>query len=142
MGSLDIVKCLAENGANILEKTDYGTTALHYACQSRDIELVLYLIKGGCDINSRALNGATPLHLAAALGDISIVRTLIANGAKNKFKMNWDSAFTYCLKAPIIEDKDVLNITISKDQTPLDIARDRGHKEIVTLIANSAEHQL
>ena len=139
VGSLDIVKCLVENGASIHEKTVYGATALHFACQSNNLELVLFLIKGGCDINSQALNGATPLHLAAALGNISIVRALLVKGAKKNFKMKWDSTFTFCRKAPILEDKDAINITFIEGRTPLDVARDRGNNEIVDLIANAEQ---
>ena len=53
--------------------------------------------------------------------------------------MKWDSTFTFCRKAPTLEDKDALNITLLKGRTPLDVARDRGNNEIVDLIAKAEQ---
>ena len=141
IGALDTVKYLVSNGAHLDIETNYGATPLHCACQSSNLGLVRFLIKNGCKINVQSLNGSTPLHLAAALGNLPIVRELIINGADQKYRLTQDSEQNFCLKAPALEDDDIIQINLSKGQSALDIAIAKKHKEIINLLKN-AEHQL
>ena len=87
------------------------------------------------------MNGATPLHMAVALGKLSIVKQLLASGADQKYRLTQDSKHSFCLKAPILADDDIMQIDLFKGQSALDIAIARGYKEIINLLKN-AEHQL
>jgi ankyrin repeat protein len=57
-------------------------TALIWAIDNGDIELVKELIHCKADVNYTAKNGRTPLMFAAKIGDADIVKLLLVNGAK------------------------------------------------------------
>ncbi|MEO5924171.1 MAG: ankyrin repeat domain-containing protein [Bryobacteraceae bacterium] len=58
-----------------------GTTALHWAVQSDDLELADLLIKAGAKVSTSNIAGATPLQLAAVNGRAAMLGRLITAGA-------------------------------------------------------------
>jgi ankyrin repeat protein len=134
VGSLQAVTVLVLKGARLDAETNYGSTPLHCASQSSNLALVRFLIKNGANINARSARGATPLHMAAARGNLSIVRELLRSGADPTVRLTRDSTPAFCLKAPILNDDDVMWINFSKGQSPLDIAMEGGHQEIIPLL--------
>jgi uncharacterized protein len=58
-----------------------GTTALHWAVQADDLELVDLLIKAGAKVSAANVAGATPLQLAAVNGKPAMLERLIVSGA-------------------------------------------------------------
>lgn len=73
-------------------------------------EKVLVLIEKGADVNAKKYYiVATPLYYAAFLGHVDLVRMLIKNGADP-------------------------NIAYVSGETPLSIAKERGHTSIVSLL--------
>ena len=64
------------------DTTAYGTTLLHVASRTRNVELIRLLIQEGADVNALNQDGQSPLHEALALEDnYDIARLLIENGA-------------------------------------------------------------
>lgn len=58
-----------------------GTTALHWAAQSGNAELVTLLLDAGAKVNVPNRYGVTPLQIASVYGDVAIVEKLLAAGA-------------------------------------------------------------
>jgi hypothetical protein len=58
-----------------------GSTVLHMACLSRQLELVQLLMEQPVDLEARDAKGNTPLMSAMRAGSLPIVRCLLANGA-------------------------------------------------------------
>jgi len=83
----DEVKSLVTNNPSILiQKDKSGQTALHYAAQRGNLEMVKFMVnemvKEGWSISEKDnLYGGTPLHLAVMVEDVAIVQFLVDSGA-------------------------------------------------------------
>ena len=71
-----------ESNVEVDPPTDFGGTAIHYAADVGDYQIVDMLI----DANAKAVNGKektgrTPLHWAADHGHFDVVRLLLRHGA-------------------------------------------------------------
>ena len=77
------VKFLLSLGkASAKDTTLFGTTLLHSASKSGNMELVRLLIQEGADVNAQDEDGESPLHGAMARSDnYNVARALIENGA-------------------------------------------------------------
>lgn len=58
-----------------------GTTALHWAVERDDVDLVTKVLAAGAKVNTASRFGVTPLSLACRNGNASIVNALIRAGA-------------------------------------------------------------
>ena len=67
-GKLEIVKILAENGANLNAVQSGGYTALHAAAHNGNLEMVKYLIASGAEPDLKTSEGKTALDLATEGG--------------------------------------------------------------------------
>lgn len=92
--SADIMRCVEEGSVDGVQRllgagratprdiTVHGTTLLHLASKTSNLELIRLLIQEGGDVNAQDEDGETPLHWAmAGKGNYDIVRMLIENGA-------------------------------------------------------------
>lgn len=110
-GYADIVKALLEAGADV-RAVDPGmkATALHAAAYAGQTEAAKLLVAYGIDINKQGpYNGYTALHDAIWQNNIDIVKVLLAADAN-------------------------LSLLSNDGQSPLDFARTKKRKEIVSLI--------
>ncbi|KAL8834878.1 MAG: hypothetical protein Q9176_007243 [Flavoplaca citrina] len=82
-GSVDIVQRLISAGkATSKDTTIHGTTLLHLASRTSNLQLIRLLIQEGGDVNAQDEDGETPLHCAMAReGNYHVARLLIENGA-------------------------------------------------------------
>lgn len=86
LGQLDYMKQLLSDPEFIhvdveTHKDLDGTTCLHSAIMTNQLEIVKYLVlEAGANIEAKGYNGVTPLQLAAALGFSKIVKFLIHEG--------------------------------------------------------------
>ena len=79
----DVKRLLSLGKASAKDTTIFGTTLLHSASRSGDLELVRLLIQEGADVNAQDEDGESPLHGAMARSDnYNVARTLIENGAE------------------------------------------------------------
>ncbi|KAF8402592.1 hypothetical protein HHK36_010680 [Tetracentron sinense] len=87
-----------------------GRTPLHLAAIKRNVRCASLLVEAGADKNARSKDGGTALYKAAEIGDRQMVATLIEMGADPTIPT------TIC------------------GRSPLDVARDKGHKEVVEIL--------
>jgi len=79
--SIEVVKLLVENGANINHKVNVGTTPLMLAT-SNNFEITDYLLKNGAKVNVKNNDGLTPLHWAAQFAkNKKTLKILLEKGA-------------------------------------------------------------
>lgn len=79
-GSLEILRYLISQGADMNIESSLGLTLLHVAAYSNQLPILQLLIEEyGVAVTSTIKNGATCLHIACAAGNIDIVHYLWAN---------------------------------------------------------------
>ncbi len=81
--SLELVRLLLANRADVNAIQEGGWTALHAAAQNGDTEMALLLISLGARVKAAANNGQTPLDLALTGGRAEMVNLLDAHGASD-----------------------------------------------------------
>ncbi|KAH0525986.1 hypothetical protein TsFJ059_009372 [Trichoderma semiorbis] len=74
--SMELVKLLVENGADVNQPLDNECTPVYMATFNDDIEMVRYLLSHNADPNIARSNGITPLWLAAQQGYSEVARLL------------------------------------------------------------------
>jgi ankyrin repeat protein len=80
-----VIALLRTEPENANAKLPDGTSALHWAVRSEDLELVSLLIHAKADVNGANPHGITPLALACANANVAILRALIGAGANPNF---------------------------------------------------------
>ena len=73
-----VVQYLLEAGADPKLSNFIGSTPLHRAAMSNNIDNVNMLIKAGADLDAANVDGWTPLHMAVMEGHLDIVKHLIS----------------------------------------------------------------
>ena len=77
-GSLDIIKFLVENGADIsAQDYEQSRSVIHFAAENGDIECIKYLTEHGADLLDKDVNGATPLHYAAMANNLEALKYFV-----------------------------------------------------------------
>lgn len=90
-GSLEIVKYLISQGAEINDTSKYGNTSLIIASYAGYMPIVKYLLDKEVNINQQdTKNKFTALHWAINNDQLDIVKILIENGADINLKDNKD----------------------------------------------------
>jgi ankyrin repeat protein len=82
-GDAGAVQRFLSSGLNVNARDPDGKTALHFAAQSKNLELVKLLIHDGADVNAKAFGNVTPLMLSVdmAFGQPDIALELVRAGA-------------------------------------------------------------
>ena len=122
----DIVQALLAAGANVnVTDVDGSTPLIHAACADRRLQAsvetwrlqnVRILLQNGADVNATNKRGLSALHYAAHLGVGSVNKVLLDAGADPNAK--------------------------SVDgRTPVDMAREKGYEEIVSLLKEHGARQ-
>src|SRR5215510_7918262 len=89
VGLVDAVKsgdrsaalALLQQKVNVNTPEADGTTALHWAVQRDDVDLVERLIKAGANVNAKNDYGSTPMSEAALNGNAAVIDRLLKAGA-------------------------------------------------------------
>ncbi|MEM9410606.1 MAG: PQQ-binding-like beta-propeller repeat protein [Planctomycetota bacterium] len=80
-GDLVVVGKALDTGIDVNSKTDYGATALFFACDRGQLEMVNYLLKRGADPNIKdTFYNATPVTWAQMKSHSDIIISLLKNG--------------------------------------------------------------
>jgi ankyrin repeat protein len=81
--SVEFIKFLVQNGANLFVLDDQGLSAVDVAIKFKRKDIVTFCIEQGFDINiSKRKSGITPLMLASCFNDIEMIEILLKNGAE------------------------------------------------------------
>jgi len=75
------VRALVQQKADVNAKAPDGSTALHWAVESDDPEIVSLLLKAGADVKGKDRFGFTPLYFAISNDNLGMVRQLLKSGA-------------------------------------------------------------
>jgi uncharacterized protein len=112
-GKMRIVSWLLINGANINHQDRNGWSALHFAVQEKNFEMVEYLLLHGASVQLRDVYGNTPLWRATfdARGAYDLVRLLLSHKADP-------------------------NLKNEANRSPLDIAVQIGDDALATILKN------
>lgn len=92
-GDVVAVKTFLDKGTDVNAKTQYGATALAYACDKGHIEMVKLLIARGADVNVKdTFYGEVPIGWAISKGHTEIVKFLLDKGARGVDRVLADGA--------------------------------------------------
>jgi hypothetical protein len=80
-GNTSVVRALLEKNADVNMPQVDGTTALHWAVQSNNLEMTEMLLRAGAAVSAANQLGAAPMQLAAINGNAGILESLIKAGA-------------------------------------------------------------
>ncbi|XP_041351820.1 serine/threonine-protein phosphatase 6 regulatory ankyrin repeat subunit B-like [Gigantopelta aegis] len=85
-GSLNLVKELVANGAELDTVNESGETPLYIAVRNREIQVVKYLVEKGAGVNLHGKSNrneiSSLLHLAILSNSVDNVKILVENGAQ------------------------------------------------------------
>jgi ankyrin repeat protein len=142
----EVAEFLIRHGARVNACGNFGT-ALHWAAMTGDVELAQFLLDHGANpsISSRA--AGTPLHRAADGCSPEMADLLIRRGAKVNAKADdgstplmwsilparYDRRARQVVRFLLDHGADV-NVTDSRTDTPLSLARESGDNEIVQML--------
>ncbi|MEO2159012.1 MAG: ankyrin repeat domain-containing protein, partial [bacterium] len=104
------VYSLLEQGEDVNAPQGDGMTALHWAAENGDIEMVEVLLSAGAGLNSTTRLGSyTPLHLASKMGRDTVIRALLGAGQDpNVPALSGMTALHYAAASGSIEAVDIL----------------------------------
>ena len=80
-GNVGLVEFTLGVGADVWMVADDGSTALHWAVKTGQIEMIQYLLHVGASANTKNLKGRTPLLEAVHNHDHQVFTVLLQNGA-------------------------------------------------------------
>jgi ankyrin repeat protein len=143
-----MAELLISHGANVNEKDKHVRTPLHWATGHKDTSLAALLIKYGADISEKDKYSRTPWHWAARQNNASFLKLLYSINSNNRsirlcalkrlgaFKkfLNSELFDRNLIKVMLIYGDCNIDIKDSQGNTPLDIARQKGHKETVEIL--------
>ena len=78
-----------DNGVPIDSRGEIGSTALHGAAISKQIDVVRLLLQKGADVNKQNDLGWTPLHGASLVNSTNVIRLLLDQGASTNIENNF-----------------------------------------------------
>eukprot|EP00004_Rigifila_ramosa_P006972 TRINITY_DN1789_c0_g1_i4.p1 TRINITY_DN1789_c0_g1~~TRINITY_DN1789_c0_g1_i4.p1 ORF type:complete len:257 (-),score=63.65 TRINITY_DN1789_c0_g1_i4:137-820(-) len=105
-GNIDLVRLLLDRGANVQQKDEMESTALHCSITP---EISRLLIHRGADIHAKDKEGQTPLHFAVKNSNTDVCEMLLKQGAP-----------------PDVQD--------THGDTPLHLACENGNSHIVAVL--------
>lgn len=163
-GQLTKVRLLlmAQNKASIFQKDDHGNTAMHYAVQGGNIEIIKLFLKKGLEINETGGGGWSPLMTAVneaysgksfPNGNDEVIKFLLDNGASVNYQDDGgETALMLAVESETDSDSDMkiirlliehgadVNLKNSEGETALDKAVDYENKTVAEyLVAKGAK---
>ena len=116
------------------ERTEHGSTALHFAALGGHINTVSYLLEHNFDPNQANYYGETPLHWATKNGDRSIVDLLLNHradptltDADGNLPLHWAAEYDESELAALYVSFGVsLSARNEEGRTPHQVARDNA----------------
>ena len=133
-GDVAKLKELLDKGVDVNTKTQYGATALAYACDKGHFEVVKLLLERGANVNVKdTFYGEMPLGWALQKENVEILRLLLEKGAEGG-----DRVLMYGVRANKVE---IVKVALDKGglkpgvlSSALGAAESSNHAEIVELL--------
>ncbi|XP_037804224.1 ankyrin-3-like [Penaeus monodon] len=148
-GHVEIVKILLQSGADKEAKNYEGMTPLHLASWGGHAEVIEVLLQKGANGNARTDEGMTAIHLASMGGHVSSMEALAAACDILLVTRDGKSALHLAAEYGNLGAVQWLHLqglaTSLKDQsgqTPLQYAKDEGHKKVVDFLKRHDEQTL
>lgn len=155
----DIAKLLLDAGAKPDARDEWGRSPLHYAASSGNFLITHLLIERGADVNALDAYSRTPLHEAVSslvgpkekiLKNYGVAMLLLKYGANPNIRDDYYSwtPLHYAARYGAVDIvKELLEhgadptIRDNKGRTPLDIAKEFGHDEVVQILASAESNR-
>ena len=152
-GDVAAVRALLKQGGDVNAAQGDGMTALHWAAQQGNAQLVSMLLSAGANVRATTrLGDYTPLHLASQAGHASTVAALIAVGAAadvrtttgaSPLMLAAKSGSTDTVTRLIENGADINAVETANGQTALMVAAGLNRPEVVKLLlARGADAKL
>ena len=144
-GHVEVVSYLLDHGANIDKNGSYGGTALLNACGMGHLEVVELLLSRKADPTICNDFGWTPLMVASSDGHVDVVRCLVRNKAvRATIDTQDDIGRTALWRASYGDRTETVKVLVEvganpmvadrDGRTPLDMAKNEGHGECITIL--------
>lgn len=143
---LVLTRALLRAGAPVMARTRNGETVLHYAALHADPTLTRLLLQAGSEVNAVNADGETPLQWASLSGNAIVAHALLLRDAdptladrkgNRALHAAVDSGNVSLVRA-LVRGLQSLEMRNAAGQTPLALARTRGHQEVITLLESLA----
>ncbi|HUR35536.1 MAG TPA: ankyrin repeat domain-containing protein [Vicinamibacterales bacterium] len=151
-GRITVARALIQQRVDVKAALPDGTTALHWAAEIDDLDLVRALIAAGADVNAASAFGVTPLWLACQNGNAAVIAVLVRAGANPNQPL--PSGETPLMTASRTGRPDAVSVLLEAGanvsaketvagQTPLMWAIAEGHREVVKVLlkAGASAHE-
>ncbi|XP_071108956.1 ankyrin repeat domain-containing protein 50-like [Haliotis cracherodii] len=145
-GHKEVVELLVSKGADVSLLDKGHGTLLHLACRGGNVEVVkLVLSLDMVSINSRGWQEMTPVMTAADKGHKEVVELLVSKGADvSLLDKGHDTLLHLACRGGNVEvvkfvlslDMVSINSRGWQEMTPVMLAADKGHKEVVELLVS------
>jgi ankyrin repeat protein len=142
-GDLKTVRTLARQAADLDAAHPDGMTALHWAVQRRDLDMMNALLAAGAKPDSINRTGAKPLYLAAMNGDAAAIARLLDAGEDANAVLTAEGETVLMLTAHT-GNRDAVQVLLDRGadpntqqfrgQTALMWAAAEGHAKVVELL--------
>jgi len=131
---VNTVKAIVTKGADVNLTAGKDYPPIYYAIWSGDIDIVKLLVAKGAKFDVKVLNDRTAFHYAVSQGSKDIVEFLVSEGIDiPRLYLSARMGDLAGIKDLVEQGADV-NAKENKGQIPLQLAKDKGHTEIVELL--------
>uniref|UniRef100_A0A669C1I4 Ankyrin 1 n=1 Tax=Oreochromis niloticus TaxID=8128 RepID=A0A669C1I4_ORENI len=116
-----------------------GNTALHIAALAGQEQVVQELVNYGANVNAQSQKGFTPLYMAAQENHLEVVKFLLENGANQSIPTEVPlTSLLTPLSLSFHESTSLLVLSgvLQDGFTPLAVALQQGHENVVALLIN------